>query len=189
MKKRVWISFAAALIVFFCGGCEAFQEAIEAGSHSDNPNSDDYQMHFVVGIFSIVEYPRASMLEREIRSADGDVVVINTNQNFSSKNIRDARWIARPGNPDVCDLQFRLDRLGKSLWQMLAGRHHGEQVVLVVDERYVARFVPEFLEDESSDWVTLRVGIDVYTAKGIAKWAKKNYAHLNPNTTSWFDNL
>ena len=25
--------------------------------------------------------------------------------------------------------------------------------------------------------------------KGISKWAKKNYAHLNPNTTSWFDNL
>ena len=189
MKKTVFIMLAASLLAALVTGCEEFQEAIEAGSQTDNPNSEDYQLRFAVGVFSIVKYPRADALEREITSLEGNTVVINTNQNISSKNIRDARWVARPGNPDVCDLQFRLDRLGKSLWQMMVGRHQGEQVVLVVDDRYAARFVPEFAENDAAEWVTLRVGIDAYTAKGIAKWAKKNYAFLNPNTSSWFDNL
>ena len=111
---------------------------------------------------------------------------INTNQNFSSKYIKDAKVLPRPGDPNVCDLQFKLDRLGKLQWQILAGMHIEQQVAFIVDGIYYAGFVPEPPKSEQNNWVTLRVGINPYTAKGIAKFAKKNYTYYNPSTDSWF---
>jgi len=61
--------------------------------------------------------------------------------------------------------------------------------VLVVDGRHMATFIPEPPDENNKRWVTLRVGIDPYTARGIAKFAKKNYAHYNPDSTSFFSKL
>ena len=187
MKKIIKYLLIIPLFFSLCG-CEAFMEALELQEEgtSENPNSDNYRPRFVIGVFSIVQYPRASNLERQISTPDGNGVWINTNQNFSSKYLKDCRVIARPGDPDVCDLQFRLSRMGKIQWQMLYGAHRGEPVVLVVDSRYAGKFVPELPDEGNLEWITVRVGIDAYTAKGIAKFAKKNYTYYNPDTKSWF---
>ena len=179
----------SALMLLFLPGCEEFREALEDGSVSyDDPNSETYRPRFIVGIFSIVEYPRASDLEKELPLPNGRSVWINTNQNFSSKNLRDVRVIPRPGNPDICDLQFKLDRQGRIQWQILAGNNRENPVVLVVDSRYAGKFLPELPEDTGKDtWVTLRAGVDHYTARGVAKFAKKNYIYYNPDTASWFN--
>ena len=179
----------SALMLLFLPGCEEFREALEDGAVShDDPNSETYRPRFVVGIFSIVEYPRASDLEKELPLPNGRSVWINTNQNFSSKNLRDVRVIPRPGNPDICDLQFKLDRQGRIQWQILAGNNRENPVVLVVDSRYAGKFLPELPEDTGKDtWVTLRAGVDHYTARGVAKFAKKNYIYYNPDTASWFN--
>lgn len=189
MKKVFYIPLLALL--FLLCGCEAFMEAMEAGSiaNSDNPNSDSYRARFVVGVFTIVQYPRATELEKELEMPGGRSVAINTNQSFSSNNIRDARVVARPGNPDVCDLQIKPDRAGLLQWEMLAGNNRGEAVVLVVDGRYMASFIPEMPPEDGSLWITLRVGIDPYTAKGIARYARKNYDFYNPDSSSWFNYL
>ena len=193
MKIMKIISFLMILaLLFFSSGCEEFREALEdGGGNYDDPTSENFRPRFVVGIFSIVEYPRASDLEKELPMSNGRSVWINTNQNFSSKNLREVRVIPRPGNPDICDLQFKLDRQGKVQWQILAGNNQAQPVVLVVDSRYAGRFVPELPEDSDSreHWVTLRVGVDHYTARGIAKFAKKNYVYYNPDTASWFNFL
>ena len=115
-------------------GCDTFREAFREAmsgesTRSEDPNSENYQPRYIVGIFSIVKYPRATELEKEIQALDGRTVWINTNQNFSSKNIREARMISRPGNPDLCDLQFRIDRLGKLQWQVLCGRYGAEKII------------------------------------------------------------
>jgi hypothetical protein len=187
------ISFLMILtLLFFSTGCEEFREALEDGGGTyDDPTSENFRPRFVVGIFSIVEYPRASDLEKELPMSNGRSIWINTNQNFSSKNLREVRVIPRPGNPDICDLQFKLDRQGKVQWQILAGNNQAQPVVLVVDSRYAGRFIPELPEDSDSreHWVTLRVGVDHYTARGIAKFAKKNYVYYNPDTASWFNFL
>ena len=82
----------AAVLVFGCCGCEIIEEALEAGKlDTDNPNSDDYRPRFVVGIFSIVKYPRATELERPVQDLDGREIYINGNQNFSSKNLQSGR--------------------------------------------------------------------------------------------------
>ena len=61
-----------------------------------------------------------------------------------------------------------------------------DAVAFVVDGVYFGSFMPESLDDDNSDWITVRVGIDSVTANGIAKYAKKNYTHYHPNTASWF---
>ena len=183
------ISLLAVFAMLFFSGCEEFRAALEdGGNESENPNSENYRPRFVVGIFSVVEYPRASDLEKALPMPNGRTVWINTNQNFSSKNLRDVRVVPRPGHPDICDLQFKLDRQGKIQWQMLAGNNQAMPVVLVVDSRYAGKFIPELPEDSGTreHWVTLRVGVDHYTARGIARFARNNYAHYNPDTENWF---
>lgn len=186
MLKKFFILSAMIAAVLFAGGCEEFREAMELGEVSDNPTSEDYNARFVVGIFSEVQYPRATALEREIEMPNGRKVWINTNQSFSSKNLRDCRVIARPGNPDVCDLRFKLDKRGRTIWEMLAGRHRGESVILAVDGRGVGKFIPDFPHPKNN-WVSIRVGIDAYTARGIAKFASRNYDYYNPDAASWFE--
>ncbi len=190
--KRSFIALCTALCCALTfSGCEEFKEALREGVENgkDNPNSENYEPRFILGVFSIVEYPRASATEREIESVDGKKIWINTHQFFSSKNLRDARVVSRPGDPDVCDIQLRLDRTGRLQWEMLAGRFRETPVVLSVDGRYLAKFIPEWPNenDQLSDWVTLRIGIDPYTAKGIAKYAKKNYYYYNPDAASWWN--
>lgn len=190
MRARLLYTILPTLAaLFFLPGCEqmkdAFNQAMMEEVVSEDPNSDNYKPRYVVGIFSIVKYPRAGNLEKEIQAMDGKTVWINTNQNFSSKNFRDAKVISRPGDPDLCDLQLRTTRQGKMLWDLLAGNYRDEAVAFVVDGIYFGSFVPEPSVD-SNDWVTLRVGIDPVTAKGIARFAAKNYLHYNPDAKSWF---
>ena len=189
IKSLLFAFFAAFTLLFCCCGCDILQEALEGGngmSEADNPNSDDYRPRFVVGIFSIVRYPRATDLERPVQDLDGREIYINGNQNFSSKNLREAQIVVRPGNPELCDLKFKLDRRGIVQWQILAGRHRDEQVAFVVDGKLLAKFVPEIPEDENSQWVFLRVGIDHFHAKNIVKYAKKNYIFYNPDSSNFF---
>ena len=190
MKKILNLIFLPLLLIMFAagtGGCEIIEEALEAGAlDTDNPNSDDYRPRFVIGIFSIVQYPRATDLEKPIRDLDGREIYINANQNFSSKNLKDARIVVRPGNPELCDLKLKLDRRGKIQWQLLAGRFRDEQVAFVVDGKLLARFVPELPEDENDTWVFLRVGIDHFHDKNIVKFAKKNYVFFNPDSSNFF---
>ena len=180
-----------ALLLAAGTGCEtlreAFREAMsEDANRSDDPNSEDYKVRYAVGIFEIVRYPRAGELEKEIQGVDGKTVWINTNQNFSSKNIQEIAAVARPGNPDIFDLQFRIDRLGKLQWQILAGRFRDQPVALVVDGIYFGSFIPEAPEDDDAEWVTIRIGIDRATANGLVKYGKKNYLYYNPDARSWF---
>lgn len=173
----------------FVGGCEIFEEAMHDSYASDDPTSDDYEPRFVVGVFEIVRYPRATTLEREIGTTDGRKIWINSNPLFSSKRIRSAKAVPRPGNPDVCDLEFRLDRAGKTQWQMLSDGHRGESLVLMVDSRQVGYFVPETVGYGNVEWVKVRVGMDPYTARGVAKFAKKNFEFYNPDASDWFSSL
>ena len=190
LKKLMPLAlFAAALLC--APGCELINEAMDADNAPgiDDPASDDYDPRFVVGVFSIVKYPRATKLERELPTNSGESIWINSNQNFSSKHLKEAKVVPRPGNPDICDLKFKFDRPGRSQWEVLAGNHRGEEVVLVVDGRYMAHFIPEPPDENNRSWVTVRVGIDPYTARGIAKFAKKNYTHYNPDSSSFFSKL
>lgn len=188
LKRFSFLTLLACGMLFF-SGCEIFQEALSDSYSSDDPTSEDYDTKFNIGVFKVVKYPRATMLEKEIDTGDGESICVNINALFSSKRIRKARAVPRPGNPDIYDLQFRLDRMGKTQWMMLNGEARGEEVVMMVDDRYVGSFMPESLNDGSKDWVTVRIGVDAYTAKGIVKFAQRNYEYYNPEAGNWFKYL
>lgn len=190
-RKLRWIARTAgllALLLPLCG-CDIFREALEGDfERSDDPNSEEYRARYVVGVFSIVQYPRAAELEKPVIDLNGKEIYINTNSNFSSKHLKAAKVKLRPGNPEICDLEFKLDRFGKVQWQTLSGINRDSPVALVVDGRLVAKFIPEYRETDG-DWVSLRVGVDPLLAKGIVKYAPKNYAFYNPDSSNWFKNL
>lgn len=190
MKNNRFIFLAALLAgMFLFSGCEIFREALSESYASDDPDSEDYDTRFNIGIFQIVRYPRASMLEREIPIPGGETVCININPLFSSKRIRQVRAIPRPGNPDVYDLEFRIDRQGKTQWMMLYGANRNTPLVMMVDDRYVGTFIPTEYTDGREEWVKLQIGVDAYTARGIVRFARKNYEYYNPEAKNWFNNL
>ena len=190
MMKYMRLLLIGGAVLIGCG-CEemreAFHEAMsDDANRSDDPNSEDYKVRYGIGIFEIVRYPRAGDLEKEIQGIDGHNVWINTNQYFSSKNIREVVAVARPGNPDLVDLQFRIDRFGKLQWQILSGRFRDQPVAMVIDGVYFGSFRPDVPEDDESEWVTVRIGLDRATAAGLVKYGKKNYLYYNPDARSWF---
>jgi len=187
LKLRYLTLLACGMFLF--SGCEIFREALEESYTSEDPSSDEFETRFNIGIFEVVKYPRATMLEREINIDHENTVCINTNALFSSKRIRQARAIPRPGNPDIYDLEIRIDRMGKTQWMMLTGGNKNREVVMMVDDRYAGSFIPESYQDGSKDWVRVRIGVDNYTARGIVKFAKKNYEYYNPEAKNWFENL
>lgn len=190
--KYVKIALFPLLLTAVCGlcGCEAFKEALEAeleyGS-STRGSSDDYRPRFVLAVCSIVKYPRAMMIEQEV-DCNGTTICINTNQLFDSKRIKEVRALPRPGNPDVVDLELRLDNIGKSHWQMLVASARGGEVAVMIDQRCVGTFVPEMPSSESDriTWVKMRIGVDPYTARGVVRFAKSNHEHFNPEAGDWF---
>lgn len=193
MKGKILTVWACGLLaMMLVSGCEALQEAWEEAMDpdaevTDNPNSTEYRRKYVVHVNAIVRQPRRSgELEREIPTLDGGTVWINTNQLLSSKNIQNARVVSRPGNPDLFDLQFQVDRFGKLQWELLTGNFSAEPVALVVDGVYFGSFYPEPMMEGAGDWVTLRIGLNAVTARGIARNAKKNYINLNPDVMHWF---
>ena len=194
MDCRKYGRFALLILLaaagFFTGGCEAFKEALDAeleyGS-SSRGSSDDYRPRFVLAVCSIVKYPRAMMIEQEV-NCNGSTICINTNQLFDSKRIREAKAAPRPGNPDVCDLELKLDSVGKNHWQMLVASSRGEPVALMIDKRCVGTFIPEMPHSDSDriNWVKIRIGLDPYTARGVVRFAKSNHEHFNPEAGDWF---
>ncbi len=192
MLKRYWQMLLPGLLLLSAAGCSdfksLFKEAISDGpvEESTDPKSDDYKPKYVLGIFEIIQYPRGTNLERKVVGIDGKSVWTNANQSVSSKQIQEATAIARPGNPDVFDLRLKLDRIGKINWQVMAANHRDERMALVIDGVYFGQIITEIPEDEESDWVILRCGLDPITARGFVKYADKNYIYYNPDSKSWF---
>lgn len=188
IKVAVFILLGA--VIFSGSGCEIVKEALreefEHGS-SDRGSSEDFKPRFILAVCSIVKYPRAQMIEQQV-DFNGSAIWINKNQLFDSKRIENARAVPRPGNPDKVDIELKLDPLGKTHWQMLVATAQGNEVALMVDKRCVATFVPEMPSSDSDriDWVTVRAGVDAYTARGIVRFAERNYIHYNPDAKDFF---
>ncbi|MDR0932103.1 MAG: hypothetical protein LBM70_03675 [Victivallales bacterium] len=194
-KIKLFIAGAGLgfVILFATTGCEAFKEAWEESFstetyESTNSEKDavDDQKKYVISLNAIVKYPRATPNERDIPTPDGGTVWVNTNQLFGSRNIKSAKIVARPGQPDRYDLQLKVDRFGRLQWQLLSGNHSDEPIALIVDGVYFGSFHPDAPENDTTYWVTMRIGIDAVTARGIARNARKNYKSMNPNASSWF---
>ncbi len=107
MRKTLPATFVMALLLLFAAtGCEAFREAWDDATTYEEPmeetaaeKSASEQKKYELSLHAIVKYPRATENEQDIPTLDGKTIWIRKNQLFSSKNIKRAKAVPRPGNP------------------------------------------------------------------------------------------
>lgn len=188
LRKMLMISTAAVLLLGIAG-CEAFSDAWKDAMNPETSKSswgEEYKPKFVMTLFQIVDYPRAGDLEAEISTFDGKKVWINTNQFFSSKNIKDIKLLPRADQPDTYDLALQLDERGVRMWTIMAIDFRDKKVAMMIDKYYEGSFSPQPLASEDATWVVIKYPFNQVTAAGLQKFAKKNYEFFNPSPTSFF---
>ena len=176
--------YAAVLLLAFCAGCETFEEAWNESMNSSSGGSwfsEEYKPKYRFGLFAQVQYPRGLRdLERQITTFEGKKLWINTNQFLSSAQVQEIRRIPRADVEKTYDLALKLNDTGVRIWTMLAQQFSQEPLVMLIDEYYQCSFCPRPLPDVDTNWVVISYPFDEVTAKGMEKYAKKNYHHLNP---------
>ena len=188
MRKVLLLAVAVAALLFF-NGCRQIKEAWNDALNPSTPAfsfGEPYKAKYVMALFQIVNYPRAGELESEISTFDGQKIWINTNQFFSSKNVKEIRMLPRTDRPDCYDLALNLDDRGCRIWTILSHEYRGKELVLMIDGYYQCTFSPQPLANESSTWVVIQHPFDEVTAKGMVKYSQDNYSHLNPSPTRLF---
>lgn len=175
------------LLLAFCGGCEMFEEAWNESMNSSSSGSggswfgEDYKPKYRFGLFAQVKYPRGLReLERQITTFEGKKIWINTNQFLSSAHVQEIRRIPRADIEKTYDLALKLSDPGVRIWTMLAQQFSEEPLVMMIDDYYQCSFCPQPLPDVDSNWVVIGYPFDEVTAKGMEKYAKKNFQHMNP---------
>ena len=178
---------AAVLLLAFCAGCETLEEAwnesmnSSSGSSGGSWFSEDYKPKYLFGLFATVKYPRGMReLEREITTFEGKKMWINTNQFLSSRHVQEIRKMPRADVERTYDLALKLSDTGVRIWTMLSQQFSQEPLVMLIDDYYQCSFCPRPPADVDENWVVISYPFDEVTAKGMEKYAKKNFKHLNP---------
>ncbi|MDD5596433.1 MAG: hypothetical protein PHV82_00725, partial [Victivallaceae bacterium] len=164
MLKKIFLP-AAALTVLLITGCEILQEAMKPKE----------QTSYVLSLHQIIQYPRSKELEKKITSFDGREYWINTNQFFHSRNIEKVELIQSKERKGFYDLSLKLDHNGILKWIQLSMHFRGEKLALLIDGNFYKLYVPDQLANEEDEWVLLKGPVYKVTAKGLQKFAHKNY--------------
>jgi hypothetical protein len=176
MLKKILLP-VAALSVLLMSGCEVLQDAMK----------EERKTSYVLSLHQIVKYPRSKELEKKITTFDGHEYWINTNQFFHSRNIEKVELIPSKERKGYYDLSLQLDHNGILKWIQLSMQFKDEKLVLMIDGNFYKLYTPEQLADEEDQWVLLKGPFDKVTAKGIQKFAHKNYIYFNPNKQTIID--
>ena len=124
--------------------------------------------------------PAMRELERQIVTFEGKRLWINTNQFLSSRHVQEIRKMPRADVPGAYDLALKLSDSGVRIWTMLAQQFSQEPMIMLIDDYYQCSFNPQPLADVDTNWVVISFPFDEFTAKGMEKYAAKNFKHLNP---------
>ena len=184
MKRCLQLVLAAA-VVLLAGGCdtirEAWEESMNTSGRGGNWFTEEYKPKYLFALYAPVKYPRGLReLERQIVTFEGKKLWINTNQFFSSRHVQEIRKMPRTDVPGAYDLALRLSDSGVRIWTMLSQQFSHEPMVMLIDDYYQCSFNPQPLVDEDTNWVVISYPFDEVTAKGLEKYASKNFKHLNP---------
>lgn len=188
MRKGL-LCLAAVMMLGLFSGCAVIQEAWEESMNSSGGStgrggdwfSESYKPKYLFALYSQVKYPRGLRdLERQIVTFEGKRMWINTNQFLSSRHVREIRKLPRADVPGAYDLALELSETGVRIWTMLAQQFRHEPIIMLIDDYYQCSFNPQPLADEDSNWVVISYPFDEVTAKGMEKYAEKNFKHLNP---------
>ncbi len=185
------------LFTFFCvfavAGCESLDLSWDDvlgrksdSSTTDSASSGKYEPKYAMTFHQEVEYPRAESIEKEIVTFDGRKLYINSNFFFSSREIVRVKMIERKDQKDFYDLSFNLSRRGKMRWMNMVVNCRHSAIAIMLDGMYYRSFSPDVITDEDTEWVHVPGPFDPVTAKGIVKYAEKNYDYYNPDSRKAF---
>ena len=172
LKKVILLAVTISAVMLF-PGCETMKDIMKPPKVKENI--------YVLSLHQIIKYPRAKNLEREISTIDGRHFWINTNQFFHSRHIEEVKLIPRKDKKDFYDIAMKLDHNGIVKWVQLSMQFRSEKMALLIDGHFYKFYIPEPLANEEDDWVLLNGPFDKITAKGIEKYAHRNYIYFNPN--------
>ena len=175
MKKLKNVALMFIVGAFFCG-CAAIEDALNINLIDDNPR---YQ----ISLHSIITYPRGNEIEEELDNFKGEKIVVNANSFLDSSKIFDAELIPLEDNPGYYDIHLKLNDTGVKQWFQLVLDYRDYPVAIVIDGAYFGRFRPDGGHTEDTQWVTLKGPFNELIARGIVKYARRNYRHYHPTST------
>lgn len=175
MKKINLLAVMCAVILFL-SGCAAIEDALNINLIDDKPR---YQ----ISIHNIIRYPRGNEIEEEVATFKGEKVVINTNSFIDSSKILDAEMIPLEDKPGYYDISLKLNGTGIKQWFQLVLDYHDAPSAIIIDGAYFGRFRPDGGHTEDTQWVTLKGPFNEVIARGIVKYARRNYRHFHPTST------
>ncbi|MBQ7394529.1 MAG: hypothetical protein IJV89_09315 [Lentisphaeria bacterium] len=188
MKKILQCVFAAVFLLL-TSGCDTIREAWEESMNSSGGSigrggdwfTEEYKPKYLFALYAQVKYPRGLRdLERQIVTFEGKRLWINTNQFLSSRHVQEIRKMPRADVPGAYDLALKLSDSGARIWTMLAQQFNRDPMIMMIDDYYQCSFCPQPLADVDTNWVVISYPFDEVTAKGMEKYAGKNFKHLSP---------
>jgi len=132
----------------------------------------------IITINSIVKYPRAKKLEKEITTFSGQKVWVNTNSYLHSKSIEEIELVKKDPEGHFYDLKLKLSKHGKLIWMQISTGFSFQQFGIIIDGLFYRTFkpLPMGIDD---DYAILEGPFDKYTAEQVKKYAKTNYEFFN----------
>lgn len=176
MKKRFYtLSILFMSIVLFSVSCETLEEALKDRTKEEEMK----ELQYIFTINEVVDYPRATGLEREITSFSGKKLWINVNPFIHSRDIEEIKKTPSE-KQGFFDLQLKLTRRGKIMWTALIEQVRINKFGVIVDGVFYRTFEPERIPTpEEAEWVALKGPFDAVTADGLIKYAKGNFKHFS----------
>ncbi len=183
----------AIFAAFAVAGCESLNLTWDDvlgrdknGTTTVESATGKYEPKYAMTFHQVVEYPRAEAIEKEVVTFDGKKLYVNTNFFVSSREVIKVKMIERKDQKDFYDLSLNLSRRGKMRWMNMVVNFRNCEIAIMLDGMYYRSFTPEVITDEDTEWVLVPGPFDPVTAKGIVKYAEKNYDYYNPDSRKSF---
>lgn len=173
MLKRTILFLSCAVLL---SGCEFWRQM-------------QYEPEFVMNFYQRVTYPgQTEMIERElVNPIDGKNYWVNSNQFFDSRFIEDIRIVPEADDPNMCKMQFKLNRPGMARWTSMSGQNRGKDVIITLDGEMIGIYQQNLrVVDDKENWVECDAVFDKITAQAIQSHAADNFRYYNPEAASWF---
>jgi len=181
MFKKILLLSSITFTLFLCG-CEILEDT----SQEERPTK------YVLSFHEVIKYPRSHDSERKVVSFDGKEYWINANQFFHSRHVEQAKLIPSPDREGYYDLSLKIDYSGAIKWVQVSMNFQHKKMALLIDGYFYTLYTPDCLTSEDDKWILLKGPFDPITAKGIVKYARKNYIFFNPRKAGlmeMFENL
>lgn len=175
MKKHFFpLSFLFISILLFTVSCETLEEALKDRTKEEEMN----ELQYIFSINEVIDYPRATGLEREITSFSGKKLWINVNPFIHSRDVEEIKKIPSE-KAGFFDLQLKLTRRGRIMWTALIEQVRVTKFGVIIDGVFYRTFEPERIpKPEEAEWAAVKGPFDAVTADGLVKYAKGNFKHF-----------